>query len=162
MRCHDFIVYSFQGSRDTGKIARKRSSRALTSRILRSRECCMAENVQRQQRKKAWSTAPPLPSASLQISFSPALLRSHCTPCRRFYFFLQMETECPRTGAEEGIRLRMETKKDEQAQISSTASARHPPPQSRQHTSARCKQADAHHSCRRAPCCCLAVSEPGP
>ena len=79
VRRHDFIVYSFQGSRDTGKIAGKRSSRALTSRILRPRDCCMAENVPCQQTKKAWSTAPPLPRASLQISFSPAPLRL-CIP----------------------------------------------------------------------------------
>ena len=92
MRCHDFIVYSFQGSRDTGKIARKRSSRALTSRILRSRDCCMAENVQWQQRKKEWSTAPPLPRASLQISFSPALLRL-CIAILVSFLFFKMQTE---------------------------------------------------------------------
>ena len=98
MRCHDFIVYSFQGSRDTGKIARKRSSRALTSRILRSRECCTAENIQWQQRKKAWSTAPPLPCASLQISLPPAPLRV-CIPLLVVVFiFYKWRRKCPQGG----------------------------------------------------------------
>ena len=95
VRCHDFIVYSFPGSRGTGKIAGKRSSRALTSRILRPSDCCMAENVPCQQTKKAWSTAPPLTHASLQISFSPAPLRL-CIPLLVVVFiFYKWRLKCP-------------------------------------------------------------------
>ena len=106
VRCHDFIVYSFQGSRDTGKISRKRSSRALTSRILRSRECCTAENIQWQQRKKAWSTAPPLPRASLQISFSPAQQLPLCIALLVVVFiFYKCRLKCPQGEHEESGRL---------------------------------------------------------
>ena len=101
VRCHVIIVYSFQDSLDTGKIAPKRSSRALTSQRLRSRHCCMAENVPCQQTKKAWSMPPPLPRVSLQISLPPAPLRV-CIPLLVVVFiFYKWSLKCPQGGLRE-------------------------------------------------------------